>query len=174
MTFRLRWEKSMFHNPVDGRTYQCKMNVYQPVKGTVDPRTHFRPAAATPKSHVEIVTIIMLKEPTADVLSPEVLSRYGKEIRATLRTLIPRSPPLGIVEPCQRLVLDLQVPPPPDGGLPIGVHPSAAGVDLPTIAAAVMRIPLMLQERPRTNAMLFRIQLVMGLWGYDGEDLHLS
>ena len=176
MTFRIRWEQEFFLNPLDGRLYKGSMKITQPSKQG-DPRAAFRPGglggpqgrADKPKTHVEIVTMFMHKEPGNDLIVSLIV--YFEDILAVVRDIVPPTPPRGVAQLCQRIVIDLQVPPPRGDPMPIFVHPSPAGIDLSRVKTAVQQVPLLLTTPPRGNEVLFRVQLVLGLWGYEGKDI---
>jgi hypothetical protein len=159
MHFCFRWEKSVYHNPIDGTAHQAQWKTY----GSSSRRAEA--AAAAPKSHVNLSQIVLLVEPPPGHSNVDHLNAYIKQIDRLLERLIPVTPiPLPQFGPVgRRLVLQIEVPK-CEGWLQISAHPALDGLPtheiLPQIAAF---------QQPATLSKI-KFQLMYDMWGYQDSN----
>ncbi|KAK0113580.1 hypothetical protein ONS95_013828 [Cadophora gregata] len=155
-TFVLKWLRPMLKSPHD-RPVLERFKTNEPV---IKPLT---------KSHVELVGMTFLHEPTPTIVSAMAMCEYVERIRQLLCDLMPPYPPPGIREPCQTLTIRLQFPTLPGGALATKCDPSDAGVDANLVSNAMILVPLEFKDTPPEGELVYLCHAVFGLWGYMGQ-----
>jgi hypothetical protein len=154
MRFRLVWEKTVYHNPIDGKEYKASSNPIVP-----DPLN----------SHVQMSEIIFLVEPPRGDVDVQETSAYVLQVVEVLKQLIPVRP-IPMQEGGQagrQMIVEIEMPK-CEGWLKMSAYPSMEGLPSQQILPEIARI-----VQPRAMSRV-KFQLLINLWGYQGPPAHFS
>lgn len=155
MRFCLEWEKTAYHNPIDGTEMKASWRTYRP---SGPPR---KDVPSYP--HIKMDQIVFLVEPPPGHCDTQKLVAYINQILAILAESIPVTPiPLnGSPEAGRQIIVEVEIPK-CEGWLKLAMYPSMDGLSL---ERALPQIAQLVQ--PETLSKI-KLQLFINVWGYQG------
>lgn len=151
--FTIQWDKSVYHNPIDGQDYRAQDGVV--MFGDL----------ITSDPHMTRM-VVSLREPGPD--DYDNVLKYMIDVDRLIRSHIPVQPPRNAgADPRKQVLFEFELP---KGGewLKLLAYPSSDGIPLSDICQKVASIP-----EPRVREFV-RIQFIYNLWGYEGGPAHFS
>jgi hypothetical protein len=156
--FRLKWEKTVYHNPIDGREYKAQWE-------TCSPTT----APAPSNANVQLKETIFLVQPPREHVNIQELGAYINQVGEILKHSVPVTPiPLqGAKQVGRQIIVEIEMPK-CQGWLKISAYPSMDGLDSQRILPQIAGL-----AQPRALSQV-KFQLIFSLWGYQGQAARFS
>ncbi|KAK3642957.1 hypothetical protein LTR56_010554 [Elasticomyces elasticus] len=162
MRFHLKWEKTVYHNPIDGTEMNREWETYTP--STSGPRPD-RPSYP----HIEVGEIVLLVQPPSGHVDVHDLVVYLDRVVEVMAGIVPTTPiPVeGNSDVGRQILIELEIPK-CEGWLKLAMYPSMDGLSLGEAMPKIALVP-----QPSTLSTI-KFQLFLNVWGYQGSSGHLS
>jgi hypothetical protein len=157
MRFRLHWEKTVYHNPIDGTEVTAQWESYGSTK------------KAPSNAHTDLEQMIFLVQPPSEHVDIDELVAYTKRMEAIVKESVPVRPiPLpGIEEKGRQIIIEIEMPK-CEGWLKLSAFPSMEGLDASNLLRQVAAT-----TQPQVISRL-KFQMVFNIWGYQGNEARFS